>query len=60
MRLGVLTGGGHCLGVNALIWAVARRRTREFEHELIRIEDGFVGLIEAGVTGPLAVETDKR
>jgi len=56
MRLGVLTGGGDCPGLNALIRAVVRRGTREFRHEFIGIENGYIGLIEPGMAGPLTVE----
>ncbi len=44
-RLGILTGGGDCAGLNAVIRAVTR--TAHFEHgaQVIGIELGFDGLI---------------
>ena len=52
-RIGVLTGGGDCPGLNAVIRAVAK--TAIFEHgwEVLGIEDGFLGLIEDRIR-PLA------
>lgn len=45
-RIGVLTGGGDCPGINAVIRAVVK--TAIFEHglEVVGIHDGFLGLIE--------------
>jgi 6-phosphofructokinase 1 len=46
MRIGVLTGGGDCPGLNAVIRAVGKSLMRQCDAELIGIEDGFQGLIE--------------
>ncbi len=45
-RIGILTGGGDCPGLNAVIRAVTK--TAIFDHGLtvVGIEDGFLGLIE--------------
>ncbi|MBN2561121.1 MAG: 6-phosphofructokinase [Phycisphaerae bacterium] len=45
-RIGILTGGGDCPGINAVIRAVAK--TAMFKHgwECFGIEDAFLGLIE--------------
>ncbi len=45
-RIGVLTGGGDCPGLNAVIRSVTK--TAIFNHglEVIGIEDGFLGLVE--------------
>jgi len=45
-RIGILTGGGDCPGINAVIRAVTK--TAMFDHgwECFGIEDGFLGLIE--------------
>src|SRR5260370_33349897 len=59
MRLGVLTGGGDCPGLNALIRAVVRRGVLEFGHEFVGIENGYIGLIESGLAGPLTVENTR-
>jgi ATP-dependent phosphofructokinase / diphosphate-dependent phosphofructokinase len=51
MRVGVLTGGGDCPGLNAVIRAVARRSfTRG--HEVVGVQDGWRGLVE-GLFEPL-------
>ncbi len=45
MRIGVLTGGGDCPGLNAVIRAVARRSWSK-GHEVIGVRDGWRGMIE--------------
>ncbi|RMH23681.1 MAG: 6-phosphofructokinase [Planctomycetota bacterium] len=45
-RLGILTGGGDCPGLNAVIRAVAKTAIYQHEIEVFGIEDGFLGLIE--------------
>lgn len=45
-RVGVLTGGGDCPGLNAVIRAVTRSLIRDCCATVIGIEDGFAGLIE--------------
>ncbi len=44
-RIGVLTGGGDCPGLNAVIRAVTKD-ARFHRIEVMGIEDGFLGLIE--------------
>jgi len=44
-RVGILTGGGDCPGLNAVIRAVAKSAIRQFDWEVWGIEDGFLGLI---------------
>jgi ATP-dependent phosphofructokinase / diphosphate-dependent phosphofructokinase len=51
MRIGILTGGGDCPGLNAVIRAVVRRAT-DNGHEMVGIRDGWRGLTE-GVLVPL-------
>lgn len=46
MRVGILTGGGDCPGLNAVIRAVVRVGHRRFGHEHIGIRHGWLGLIE--------------
>jgi 6-phosphofructokinase 1 len=48
-RIGVLTGGGDCPGLNAVIRAVTKSLIRQCGAEVIGIEDGFQGLIERRV-----------
>ena len=51
MRIGILTGGGDCPGLNAVIRAVARR-SFDAGHEVIGVRDGWRGLVER-LTEPL-------
>jgi len=51
VRIGVLTGGGDCPGLNAVIRAVVRRST-DRGHEIVGVRDGWKGLVE-GVFVPL-------
>lgn len=44
-RIGILTGGGDCPGLNAVIRAVAKDAMHD-GHEVVGILDGFQGLIE--------------
>ncbi|MCL4514922.1 MAG: 6-phosphofructokinase [Firmicutes bacterium] len=44
-RIGVLTGGGDCPGLNAVIRAVVKTANYEYGMEVIGFEDGFGGLI---------------
>jgi 6-phosphofructokinase 1 len=44
--VGVLTGGGDCPGLNAVIRAVVKSAIRRYGLEVVGIEDGFQGLIE--------------
>jgi 6-phosphofructokinase 1 len=45
MKIGVLTGGGDCPGLNAVIRAVVRK-SLQYGHEVIGIREGWRGLIE--------------
>ena len=45
MKVGVLTGGGDCPGLNAVIRAVARRSFVR-GHEVVGIREGWRGLVE--------------
>src|SRR6476661_2180952 len=58
MRIGVLTGGGDCPGLNAVIRALVRRAEREYDHELIGFRHGWRGVIE-DETRPLTVATPR-
>ncbi len=44
--IGILTGGGDCPGINAVIRAVAKRAMLEHGWRVIGIEDGYEGLIQ--------------
>jgi 6-phosphofructokinase 1 len=46
MRVGVLTGGGDCPGLNAVIRAVVRKGENLFADEFVGFLDGWRGVIE--------------
>jgi len=46
MRIGVLTGGGDCPGLNAVIRAVVRRTERGFRGGVVGFLDGWRGVVE--------------
>jgi phosphofructokinase-like protein len=46
LRIGILTGGGDCPGLNAAIRAVSKSLMINCPTEIIGIHDGFLGLIE--------------
>lgn len=46
MRIGVLTGGGDCPGLNAVIRAVVRRAERGFGDQVVGFLDGWRGVVE--------------
>jgi phosphofructokinase-like protein len=54
MRVGVLTGGGDCPGLNAVIRAVVRKGVAVYGHEFVGFRDGWKGPLE-GLTMPLGV-----
>ncbi|CAB4330392.1 unannotated protein [freshwater metagenome] len=54
MRIGVLTGGGDCPGLNAVIRAVVRKGVKEYGHEFVGFRDGWRGTLE-GLTMPLDI-----
>jgi 6-phosphofructokinase 1 len=56
LRVGILTGGGDCPGLNAVIRAVAKSLILEHNADVVGIKDGFHGLIERD-TEPLDYES---
>lgn len=46
MRLGILTGGGDCPGLNAVIRAVVARTIRTYEGRIVGFLDGWRGLMQ--------------
>lgn len=54
MRVGVLTGGGDCPGLNAVIRAIVRKGVPEYGLEFVGFRDGWRGVLE-GDTMPLDV-----
>ncbi|HCT81847.1 MAG TPA: 6-phosphofructokinase [Micromonosporaceae bacterium] len=55
MRIGVLTGGGDCPGLNAVIRAVVRKGVGTYGHEFVGFRDGWKGPLE-GKTMPLGIK----
>jgi 6-phosphofructokinase 1 len=55
MRVAMLTGGGDCPGLNAVMRAVVRKGERTYGDELVGFLDGWKGVID-GATRPLDVE----
>jgi 6-phosphofructokinase 1 len=54
MRVGVLTGGGDCPGLNAVIRAVVRKGVQEYGYQFTGFRDGWRGPLE-GLTRQLDV-----
>ena len=54
MRIGVLTGGGDCPGLNAVIRAIVRKGVTDYGHEFVGYRDGWRGPLE-GAGRPLGV-----
>ena len=54
MRIGILTGGGDCPGLNAVIRSVVRTATTQYGSSVIGFRDGWRGLLEDRTT-PLDV-----
>ncbi|MDT7706669.1 MAG: ATP-dependent phosphofructokinase / diphosphate-dependent phosphofructokinase [Pseudonocardiales bacterium] len=47
MRVGVLTGGGDCPGLNAVIRAIVRKGVPEYGYSFLGFRDGWRGPLEA-------------
>ena len=45
MKLGVLTGGGDCPGLNAVLRAVVKTAINDFDMSIIGFRDGYEGMI---------------
>lgn len=56
MRVGLLTGGGDCPGLNAVIYAAVRKGIFHYGDEFIGFLDGWRGVLE-NKTIPLTLET---
>jgi ATP-dependent phosphofructokinase / diphosphate-dependent phosphofructokinase len=58
MRIGLLTGGGDCPGLNAVIRAVVRKSVGVHGYEVVGFRDGWRGVVD-DATVPLPVEAIK-
>jgi 6-phosphofructokinase 1 len=45
-RIGIMTGGGDCPGLNAAVRAVAKTAITDYSWEVVGIHDGFEGLLK--------------
>lgn len=52
-KIGILTGGGDCPGLNAVIRAVVKSALNCAKIEVAGIRDGYTGLVEDGMMKPL-------
>jgi 6-phosphofructokinase 1 len=50
MKIGVLTGGGDCPGLNAVIRAVVRKGTFHYEDQFVGFVEGWRGVLEDKTT----------
>ena len=55
MRIGVLTGGGDCPGLNAVIRAVTRKGIEAHGWEVLGFQNGWQGPLE-GLTRPIGLD----
>ena len=58
MRIGMLTGGGDCPGLNAVIRAVVRKGVVNYGYEIVGYRHGWRGVID-GESVPLIVESTR-
>ncbi len=56
MKIGILTGGGDCPGLNAVIRAVVRKSILFYKSEVIGILEGWRGLLVEGLTEDLLLD----
>jgi phosphofructokinase-like protein len=49
-RVGILTGGGDCPGLNAVIRAVVRKGVNRYGHAIVGYRDGWRGVLDNTVT----------
>ena len=58
MRLGLLTGGGDCPGLNAVIRAVVRKGIDAYDDQLVGFRDGWRGVLD-DVCEELTIESTR-
>ncbi|KQX67341.1 MULTISPECIES: 6-phosphofructokinase [unclassified Streptomyces] len=46
MRVGLLTGGGDCPGLNAVIRSVVRKGVQEYAFDFVGLRDGWLGALQ--------------
>jgi len=55
-KIGILTGGGDCPGLNAVIRAVVRKSVIKYNYQIIGILQGWRGLMDYGLTEELNLD----
>jgi phosphofructokinase-like protein len=58
LRVGVLTGGGDCPGLNAVIRAIVRKGIDHYGHAIVGFRDGWKGPLE-GVAQELTIDNTR-
>jgi ATP-dependent phosphofructokinase / diphosphate-dependent phosphofructokinase len=58
MRLGLLTGGGDCPGLNAVIRAIVRKGIDAYNDQLVGFRDGWKGVLENSFE-PLTIDSTR-
>jgi len=56
MKVGMLTGGGDCPGLNAVIRAVVYKGISHYQDNIYGIYEGWKGLLEGGRVAPLLID----
>ena len=56
MNVGVLTGGGDCPGLNAVIRAIVYKGIKEYDYNILGIYEGWRGLLEGKPIAPLTLD----
>ena len=54
--VGILTGGGDCPGLNAVIRAIVRKGIATYDYKMIGVLEGWKGMLE-GMSQPLNLDT---
>jgi phosphofructokinase-like protein len=55
-KIGILTGGGDCPGLNAVIRAVVRKSILKYNYQVLGILQGWRGLMDYGLTEELNLD----
>jgi len=55
MRVGILTGGGDCPGLNAVIRAVVRKGILNYGYTILGVYEGWKGLLKDDLIKPLSL-----
>ncbi|MET8249462.1 6-phosphofructokinase [Streptomyces sp. NPDC005202] len=56
MKVGVMTGGGDCPGLNAVIRSIVRKGIQEYAFDFVGLRDGWLGALQGNVV-PLDISS---